>query len=144
MATNHDYVSFTPKSGKSLASFTFHSYLVLVSCCDIGISRLFYLFYPTAPVNFAETHVLMLAEQFLCGYNEPKPPQTPFLGQSLRGRMQNINFRSSAISRFQSDSAVSTFTLFFLSTPSPLLSRSIIFSLAVHLPGFISMGKGGK
>ena len=131
-----------PKVAKVLPHLLSIVNLVLVSCCDIGISCLFYLFYPTAPVNFAETHVLMLAEQFLCGYNEPKPPQTPFLGQLLRGRMQNINSRSSAISRFQSDSAVSTFTLFVLSTPSPLLSRCIIFSLAVHLPGFISMGKG--
>ena len=116
-----------PLSLVSQINFTFHSYFSLVSCCDIGVSRLFYLFYPFAPVNFAETQVLMLAEQFLCGYNEPKLRQTRFLGQSLRGRMQNISFRSSGVSRFQSGSAVLTFTLRFFSTPSLSLSRSAIF-----------------
>lgn len=80
----------------------------------MGVSRLFYLFYPFASVNFAETQVAMLAQQFLCGYNEPKLPQTPILGQSLHGRMQNVSFQSSGVSRFQSGSAVSTFTLCFL------------------------------
>ena len=70
----------------------------------------------------------MLAEQFLCGYNEPKLLQTRFLGQSLRGRMQNISFRCSGVSLGSLDFYPSLFLNFL---PSRYLAPLFFFSCAL-------------
>lgn len=136
--------SFTPFTLSERVKWVNHNYnqthrLILLSTVTFfGVMlwhwrfSLILLVLPIYPYEFCGTHVLMLAEQFLCGYNEPKLLQTRFLGQSLRGRMQNISFRCSGVSWFQSYSAVSTFTLRFFSTSFLLAISLRYFSLAAH------------